>query len=42
MSFNPQFSRIGEILVHLGSANEEHVKDALVKQGNFGLKIGRQ
>jgi len=40
MSFNPQFSRIGEILVHLGFANDEHVKDALVKQGNFGLKIG--
>lgn len=40
MSFNPQFARIGEIFVHNGVATEEQVKDALVKQNNFGLKIG--
>ncbi|MBN1948544.1 MAG: Flp pilus assembly complex ATPase component TadA [Candidatus Cloacimonetes bacterium] len=40
MTFNPQFSRIGEILVHLGAVNEDQVKEALVKQSNFGLKMG--
>ncbi len=40
MSFNPQFSKIGEILVHKGYASEEQVKEALIKQNNFGLKIG--
>jgi type IV pilus assembly protein PilB len=40
MSFNPQFARIGEILVHKGFATEDHIKEALIKQNNFGLKIG--
>jgi len=40
MSFNPQFARIGEILVHDGFCTEEHVKEALIKQGNFNLKLG--
>jgi type IV pilus assembly protein PilB len=40
MSFNPQFARIGEVLVNNGAATEDQVKEALVKQNNFGLKIG--
>lgn len=40
MSFNPQFARIGEVLVHLGAASEDQIKEAVVKQGNFGLKVG--
>jgi type IV pilus assembly protein PilB len=40
MSFNPQFARLGEILVHLGFVTEDQVKEALVKQNNFRLKIG--
>ncbi|HPR17235.1 MAG TPA: ATPase, T2SS/T4P/T4SS family [Candidatus Cloacimonadota bacterium] len=40
MSFNPQFARLGEILIHLGYATEEQVKEAILKQNNFGLKVG--
>lgn len=40
MSFNPQFARIGEVLVHKGYATEDQIKEALIKQNNFGLKIG--
>ncbi|MCF7793791.1 MAG: Flp pilus assembly complex ATPase component TadA [Candidatus Cloacimonetes bacterium] len=40
MSFNPQFARLGEILIHLGLATEEQVKEAVLKQNNFNLKIG--
>ena len=40
MSFNPQFARLGEILVHKGFVGDDQVKEALVKQKNFGLKIG--
>lgn len=40
MSFNPQFSRIGEILVHEGFVTEEQIKEALVKQSNFNMKLG--
>nr|MDK2850431.1 type pilus assembly protein PilB [Candidatus Cloacimonadota bacterium] len=40
MSFNPQFARLGEILVHEGYVTEEQLKEALIKQTNFGLKIG--
>jgi len=40
MSFNPQFARIGEILVHNGFVTEDQMKEALVKQNNFGLKLG--
>ncbi len=40
MSFNPQFARIGEVLIHLGAANEEQINEAAQKQKSFGLKIG--
>jgi len=40
MTFNPQFARIGEILVHEGVVNKEQVKEALQKQKNFHLKLG--
>lgn len=40
MSFNPQFARLGEILIHEGFITEDQLKEALVKQNNFGLKIG--
>jgi type IV pilus assembly protein PilB len=40
MSFNPQFARLGEILVHEGFITEDQLKEALIKQTNFGLKIG--
>jgi len=40
MSFNPQFARIGEIIVQKGYATEEQIKEALIKQDNFALKLG--
>ena len=40
MSFNPQFARIGEVLVHEKLVSEDQIKEALIKQSNFGLKIG--
>lgn len=40
MTFNPQFARLGEVLIHLGAATEEQVKEAVIKQGNFSLKLG--
>ena len=40
MSFNPQFARIGEILIHMSAATEDQVKEALIKQSNFNLKLG--
>jgi type IV pilus assembly protein PilB len=40
MTFNPQFARLGEVLVHEAYVTEDQVKEALVKQGNFGLKLG--
>jgi type IV pilus assembly protein PilB len=40
MSFNPQFARLGEVLVHEGFVSEDQLKEALIKQTNFGLKIG--
>jgi type IV pilus assembly protein PilB len=40
MTYNPQFARIGEVLVHEAYITDDHVKEALVKQGNFGLKLG--
>ncbi len=40
MNFNPQYARLGEILVHDGIVSEDQIKEALIKQGNFGLKIG--
>ncbi len=41
MAYNPRFAQIGEILVHNGVINEEQLKEALLKQKNFGLKIGQ-
>jgi|GEM_PF-5528374 len=41
MTFNPQFARLGEVLVHEAYVTEDQVKEAIVKQGNFGLKTGR-
>ena len=40
MSYNPQFTRIGEVLVHEGYVTEDQVKEAVIKMGNFDLKIG--
>jgi len=40
MSFNPQFSKLGEVLVHQGVVTENDVQEALQKQKGFGLKIG--
>ena len=40
MTYNPQFARIGEVLVHEGFVNEDQVKEAMIKQTNFGLKLG--
>lgn len=40
MSFNPLFSKLGEILVHEGYVSQDQVKEGLSKQVNFGLKIG--
>ncbi len=40
MSFNPQFARLGEVLIHQGVADEQQVNEAAQKQKSFGLKIG--
>ena len=40
MSYNPQFARIGEVLINEGFVTDEMVKEAMIKQSNFGLKIG--
>ena len=40
MSYNPQFARIGEVLMHEGFVNEDQVKESMIKQSNFGLKLG--
>lgn len=40
MSFNPQFARIGEVLLHMGVVSEDQLKEALIKQNNFNLKLG--
>jgi type IV pilus assembly protein PilB len=40
MSFNPQFARLGEVLLHENHVSEEKLKEALIKQTNFGLKLG--
>ena len=40
MSFNPQFAKLGEVLIHQGVADEQQVNEATQKQKNFGLKIG--
>ena len=40
MSYNPQYAKIGDILIHIRVVTEEQVREALVKQNNFNLKIG--
>lgn len=40
MTFNPQFARIGEVFLHLSIVNEDQIKEALIKQNNFNLKLG--
>jgi type IV pilus assembly protein PilB len=40
MSFNPQFAKIGEVLVHNGVATKQQVKEALDKQKHFRIKLG--
>ncbi|NQV17746.1 MAG: Flp pilus assembly complex ATPase component TadA [Armatimonadetes bacterium] len=40
MTFKPRFARIGEIFIHEEFVTEDQVREALVKQNNFGLKIG--
>lgn len=40
MNFNPQFARLGEVMIHEGYITEDQLKEALLKQNNFGLKIG--
>jgi type IV pilus assembly protein PilB len=39
--FNPQFSRIGEILVHQGKISESQLNQALVEQKNTREKLGQ-
>ncbi len=40
MAFNPEFARLGEVLIHNQAITDEELKEALIKQNNFGLKIG--
>ena len=40
-NFNPQFSKIGEILIHLGKVNESQVNEALAQQKGSQEKIGQ-
>ncbi|MCK4694176.1 MAG: Flp pilus assembly complex ATPase component TadA [Candidatus Cloacimonetes bacterium] len=40
MAFNPQFSKIGEILIHRDVVTENQVKEAILKQNHFHLKLG--
>ena len=39
--FNPQFSRIGEILVHQGKVSESQLNQALAQQKNTREKLGQ-
>ncbi len=40
MAFNPQYAKLGEILIHKGLITEGQLEEALDKQKNFNLKIG--
>jgi type IV pilus assembly protein PilB len=40
MSFNPQFARLGDVLIHEGYITDDQLKEALIKQTNFSLKLG--
>ena len=39
-TFNPQFQRIGEILIHLGKLSDIQLQEALVEQKNTKEKLG--
>ena len=39
-NFNPQFSKLGEILIHNGKATESGVNEALAEQKVTNEKIG--
>ena len=39
-TFNPQFQRIGEILIHLGKISESQLQEALLEQKNTKEKLG--
>ena len=38
-TFNPQFQRIGEILIHLGKISESQLQEALLEQKNTKEKF---
>ena len=38
--FNPQFQKIGEILIHAGKIDESHLSSALAEQKQTNEKIG--
>ena len=40
-NINPQFSKIGEILIHLGKVNDSQVNEALAQQKGSQEKIGQ-
>ena len=40
MAFNPQFAKLGEILLHKGVITEGELKEGLEKQKKFNLKLG--
>ncbi len=39
-NFNPQFSKLGEILVHLKMIDESQLNRALAEQSKSGEKLG--
>ena len=39
-TFNPQFQRIGEILIHLGKISDSQLQEALIEQKNTKEKLG--
>ena len=39
-TFNPQFQRIGEILVHINKLSDSQLQEALVEQKNTKEKLG--
>ena len=39
-TFNPQFQRIGEILIHMGKLSDSQLQEALVEQKNTKEKLG--
>ena len=41
VEFNPQFSRIGEILVHEQKISDDQLNEALAQQKNTHEKLGQ-